>query len=216
MDLPSAVMSFAVLASGAAAIVASYQPSRRLRFVVLKPFTTFFVLIIVLFPLLGSRTLYPGLIAAGLVFSIAGDIFLTLPQEYFARGILSFAATHALYLFAFAAAAGIALVHPPTLVFLAVALALVALIWRGVEPSLRIPVLAYTMLITAMVTQAAGASIVMRTTRTTLAAAGALLFFVSDAVLAIDRFRLPLAPARAVVLSTYWLGQLLIALSTGF
>ena len=46
-----------------------------------------------------------------------------------------------------------------------------------------------------------------------IAAAGAVLFLASDSMLAIDRFRLPFKAAQALVLSTYWLGQWLIALS---
>ncbi len=43
---------------------------------------------------------------------------------------------------------------------------------------------------------------------------GALLFVLSDSVLAWDRFVHPVAAARVIVMTTYYAGQLLIALST--
>jgi uncharacterized membrane protein YhhN len=177
--------------------------------------TTLLMLILVLSSLPGSKTRYPFLIAAGLLFSLAGDIFLMLPPRHFVQGILSFSVAHVLYLLAFATLSGITIVQPLTPLLAITAVALGALIWPGVKTSLRMPVLLYMVLITAMAAQGTGTAIALRTTAITVAAAGVLLFFVSDAVLAIDRFRLPFSSARAVVLSSYWLGQLLIAVSTG-
>ena len=48
---------------------------------------------------------------------------------------------------------------------------------------------------------------------TAAAAAGAVLFVVSDGVLAINRFRLKFRVAQAVIMSTYVAAQTLIALS---
>jgi uncharacterized membrane protein YhhN len=45
------------------------------------------------------------------------------------------------------------------------------------------------------------------------AAAGALLFMLSDGMLAVDRFRRPFRWSRLAVLSTYFAAQWLIALS---
>ena len=214
LDLFSIALSLAILASAVGAILARYYSKGPLTFNVLKPLTTSLILIMALSSLAGSRTQYQILIAVGLLFSLAGDIFLMLPPQHFVRGVLSFSATHVLYFLAFAAVSGIALIHPLTPVLVLIAVALAALIWRGVKPSFRIPVLLYTALITGTATQAAGAAFALRTTSITTAAAGALLFFISDAMLATDRFRLSFSSARAVVLSFYWLGQFLIAVST--
>jgi uncharacterized membrane protein YhhN len=213
--LPSIAFVLAVLGSAVGAIVASYHSKGSLAFYTLKPMTTLLMLILVLSSLPGSKTRYPFLIAAGLLFSLAGDIFLMLPPRHFVQGILSFSVAHVLYLLAFATLSGITIVQPLTPLLAITAVALGALIWPGVKTSLRMPVLLYMVLITAMAAQGTGTAIALRTTAITVAAAGVLLFFVSDAVLAIDRFRLPFSSARAVVLSSYWLGQLLIAVSTG-
>ena len=42
---------------------------------------------------------------------------------------------------------------------------------------------------------------------------GAILFTLSDAALALNRFRAPFASAQATILSSYYLAQWLIALS---
>jgi len=44
---------------------------------------------------------------------------------------------------------------------------------------------------------------------------GAFLFLASDAVLAVNRFRRPFRLAQAVILSSYFAGQLMISLSVG-
>ena len=207
-------LSFAILGSGTGAILVSYLSKRRLAFFILKPLTTLLIFTLVLASVPGSDRVYPVLIAAGLGFSLAGDIFLMLPTQHFLYGIMSFSVTHILYLVAFIVRDSVFLVHPLTLLFGVIAAALTLLIWRGIKPSLRIPVLLYVTLITGMAAQATGAAIALKTAGVTIAALGAMFFFLSDAILAVDRFRSPFEAARAAVLSSYWIGQWLIAMST--
>jgi uncharacterized membrane protein YhhN len=213
LNLPAMGLSLAALGSAVGAIFTAYLSRRRLAFYILKPLTTFLIFAMIAVSPPWSVNKYQGLIAVGLLFSLAGDVFLMLPPRYFEGGILCFSATHILYFLAFVSVSGIAFVQPATPLVVIIAIALAALIWRGVNPSLHIPVLAYTVLIAIMAIQAVGAAITLGTTGSIIAAAGALLFFVSDAMLAIDRFRSPFAAARALVLSSYWLGQWLIAIS---
>jgi uncharacterized membrane protein YhhN len=213
LDLPIVGLSLAIFGSASGAILASYHSRGRFAFYILKPLTTLLILILAVSSIPASLGDYSALVALGLLFSLAGDIFLMLPPEHFSRGILSFSVTHALYFLAFASVAGVEVIHPLTPLFAVLAVVLATVIWRGVRHSLRIPVLLYTILITAMSTQAAGAAIAQATTRVAIGAAAALLFFLSDAMLAIDRFRSPFIAARAVVLSSYWIGQWLFAIS---
>ena len=80
----------------------------------------------------------------------------------------------------------------------------VALVWPGLKPALRGPVVVYVIVIAAMAGQATGRWYASGSAVTLAAAVGAGLFVVSDAVLAIDRFRWPFRAARAVTLATYW------------
>jgi uncharacterized membrane protein YhhN len=60
---------------------------------------------------------------------------------------------------------------------------------------------------------AAGRFVNVGGTRTLLAFLGAVLFLVSDSVLAYNRFARKMPGARTVILGTYFPAQLLIALS---
>ncbi len=67
----------------------------------------------------------------------------------------------------------------------------------------------------AMAGLAVGRAASLSSFGTRAAAAGALVYMVSDSILAISRFRRPFHFARACVLGTYFVGQLLIATSIG-
>jgi len=183
-------------------------------FYISKPLTTTLILVPVLILIPDSTSAYIPLIAGGLLFALIGDILLMLPESRFVLGIGSFAATHALYLAAFISAAGLALVNPSTIPLLLFTVIMTRFLWPGLRKSLQIPVLAYVVLITIMTIQAIGAAVQSEGIGLAIAAAGAILFLASDSMLAINRFRVPFRSAQALVLSTYWLGQWLIALST--
>jgi len=185
-------------------------------FYISKPLTTTLILLPVLGLIPDSTSTYVPLIAGGLVFALIGDILLMLPENRFVLGIGSFATTHALYLAAFISAVGLALINPSTVPLILFSVIMTRFLWSGLRKSLQIPVAAYIVLITIMTAQAIGAALEQEGAGLAIAAAGAVLFLASDSMLAIDRFRLPFKAAQALVLSTYWLGQWLIALSARF
>ncbi len=201
-------------ASGTIAILGKYLGWHPSIFYISKPLTTALILLPVLFLMPSSESAYVPLIAGGLLFALIGDILLMLPEDRFVLGIGSFAATHAFYLVAFISAAGIALLNPSTIPLLLFSAIMTRFLWPGLRSSLQLPVLAYIVLITTMTGQAIGAAVLQEGAGLAIAAAGAVLFLASDSMLAINRFRAPFKAAQALVLSTYWLGQLLIALST--
>ena len=200
-------------ASAAVAIIASYRAERPLLFYVTKPLTTALITLPVLALLLDSGGVYVALIGAGLVLALVGDVALMLPEDHFVLGIVSFALTHVLYLAAFVLLAGPAVVNPISLFFVLYAILMARYVWPGVKPSLRVPVLLYVVLITAMASQAVGGALAVQATALTMASVGALLFLASDSLLAINRFRRTFTAAQALILSTYWGGQWLISLS---
>lgn len=177
-----------------------------------KPLATLLILALAL-SLSPARPDYQWAIAAGLVLSTAGDVFLMLPRDRFVAGLASFLLAHLCYLRAFSIevpfGAGLLLWLP----FFAAGGMVVALVWPGLKPALRGPVVVYVIVIAAMAGQATGRWYASGSAVALAAAVGAGLFVVSDAVLAIDRFRWPFRAARAVTLSTYWAAQLLIAIS---
>lgn len=158
--------------------------------------------------------------AAGLILSLAGDVFLMLPREQFIAGLFSFLLAHLAYL------AGFNSTPPPINLASLALLALVALtglqIYRRVaagleasgNPSLKLPVMAYSGVISLM-TFSALLTLVRpewEALPALLASAGALLFFVSDSFLAWNKFVAPLPYGRLRVIVSYHVGQVLIVL----
>lgn len=153
---------------------------------------------------------------AGLVLSLAGDVFLMLPERVstpvspFLLGLGSFLLGHLAYI------VGLASDHrswPLTVVGVVVvagALAVVApRILAGVgerEPGLRGPVMAYVAVISVMVVAAFGRTV-------PAGVAGAVLFYASDATLAWNRFFGPRRSWQVAVMVTYHLGQAGLVLS---
>lgn len=201
----------AVSACAALAIAGHYLPGGRWLIYVFKPLTT--VLILALAARGRAPSGYRLPIVLGLGLALAGDVFLMLHSDYFLAGLASFALTHVCYLAAFASDVRLAPRGLPFALFGAVAAVVLAVLWPGLGAPLQVPVVVYTALLAAMAAQAAGRAKVLGTPAARLAAAGALVFLVSDSLLAIDRFRFPFEASRAAVLATYWVAQSLIALS---
>ena len=145
---------------------------------------------------------------AGLVLSLGGDVFLLLRNEKvgFPLGLVSFLLGHIAYVIGMAQAyeSGALLAVGVVLVLVAMAVVgrqVVGAVHRGEHPELTGPVIAYMVVISAMVVAAFG-------TASPWAIVGALLFYVSDATLATNRFVRPLPQGHLAVMTTYHLGQL--------
>lgn len=155
---------------------------------------------------------YFWLILAGLLFSAAGDIFLMLPRDRFVPGLLSFLIAHLLYIAAFAAPAGFFASPWLALPYLAGA-GLLLLILLPRTGKLAMPVCVYATALAVMGWQAASRWQALQDPASLYAMLGAILFLVSDSVLAFNRFAKPFRAAEAILLTTYFAAQTLIALS---
>ncbi len=191
--------------------------SRRLVYV-FKPLTTLLIFALAVMSFGEASGRYGWGIALGLVFSLAGDVFLMLPKDRFREGLASFLVAHLCYIAAFTSGTGFLSAPLPFVIWGALGLLLLGYLWPGVPTRLRLPVLLYVLVLLSMAAQAGARAMRLSDPASLLAAAGAALFVASDALLAIDRFRTPFRSSRAAVLSTYFLAQWLIALSvrTGF
>jgi len=195
------------------AIRAHYLDERgRWQVYAFKPLATLLILALAV-SLSPARPEYQWAVAAGLLFSTAGDVFLMLPRDRFVAGLASFLVAHLCYVWAFGI--GVSFADKPLLwlPYFAAGGIVVALVWPGLKPALRAPVTLYVVVIAVMAGQAAERWQVLGSAVALAAAIGAGLFVASDAVLAIDRFRWHFRAARAVTLATYCTAQLLIALS---
>ncbi len=147
----------------------------------------------------------PGLLVAGLLCSAAGDVLLE-HDGLFIAGMGAFAAAHACYVVLFVrrgAAGGVRRRWPVVAAYALVWVALLAVMWSGLG-DLRIPVAAYSLLLTATAVLAAGLGVGV--------GVGGALFFVSDALIAMGLADLPRpAGVGLLVMVTYLGAQWLIA-----
>ncbi|MCU0896115.1 MAG: lysoplasmalogenase [Burkholderiales bacterium] len=211
-------MTPAVLALSAAALVSAalHIPAEyggpRWRVYVFKPLTTTLILAIACLPAAGVEPRYQWAIVVGLLFSLAGDVFLMLPHDRFIAGLVAFLLAHVAYIVAFTTGAPLG-TSPWLLVPVAlVAAAILRVLWPGLG-RLKLPVTVYVIVIVVMTWTAAARAVALPSTAAMLAAAGAVLFLASDAILALNRFGKPFRAGRALNLATYFAGQWLIALS---
>lgn len=148
--------------------------------------------------------------AAAVAMSLAGDVFLMLPRDLFVFGLGSFLLGHVAYVVGMAREG----VEPGGVAagLLVTALALATLgqrilrAVRATSPELAAPVVAYMLVISAMVAAAFGLL-------EPLAMVGAVLFYASDATIAWTRFIGPLRHERLLIMVSYHLGQVLLVLS---
>jgi len=209
------LLSLLALACGVLCIRGERRGERRAVYA-LKPAT---MLCMIAIAALGSRSPtdpYAMAILAGLALSLAGDVWLMLPSDRFVAGLASFLLAHLCYVAAFAGPAGLRGGPLGLLPFVGGGCLMLACVLPGVRGgALRVAVVAYVAAIAAMGWQATERAHDVADSGAQLAAAGAVLFLCSDSALAWNRFRRPFGEAQAVVLSTYFGGQWLIALSTG-
>ncbi len=217
-----------LLAAVAAIIGASLDGDGRWLHWIAKPLTTLLIAAMVLrsaglWPATDTPSAnrpYARTILLGMAFSCMGDIFLMLPFDAFVPGLIAFLLAHLCYIIAFRAGfrAGRALWAAGALLAVFAGINLAGL-WPLLPSDLRIPVVVYVAVLALMATLAlARAWSHASTTAPALpgarwAAIGAILFVISDSVLAWDRFGGGLPAATLCVLSTYYAAQYCIARS---
>src|SRR5829696_1024527 len=95
-----AVLSILAFFSAVLAVLSAYQ-KRRLTHYLFKPLTVVLIILIALQAKHSTTPFYRQAIIAGLIFSLAGDIFLMLPRDRFIPGLVSFLFVHVFYVAAF-------------------------------------------------------------------------------------------------------------------
>lgn len=206
-----ALLTVLALCSGAFHVRAEYRGPRN-QVYLFKPLTTILILLIAVQASTPELALYKYAIIAGLVCSLAGDIFLMLPSDQFIPGLASFLVGHLFYIAAFTSGTGFGF----SLWLLAPFVIFGVVIFRVLSPHLgkmKLPVVAYMAVILVMAWQAWERLGQTGQIAALSASVGAVLFVVSDSALALDRFRGRFKSARALTLSTYYAAQWLLAFS---
>ncbi|WP_182914401.1 lysoplasmalogenase [Paenibacillus sp. 1011MAR3C5] len=176
----------------------------------LLPMTLIITLAVTSHPGRTSRV-YKGLVVTGLIFSIGGDAFLLMSgDKWFTLGLASFLAGHLFY-----TAAMLTRLRGSLLGWLAGIPIVVYCIWMAnkfhtiliaddSKSGLWLPVLCYIIVIGLMFWTA-----ILSGNR--YAVIGALLFVISDSVLAWNKFVEAVPSAGLLIMSTYFAAQLFLA-----
>lgn len=208
-----------LLAAVAAIIGASLDGDGRWLHWIAKPLATLLIAAIV-WRADAAPPGYRRAILLGMAFSCIGDIALMLPFDAFVPGLIAFLLAHLCYIVAFRAGfrAGRGLLFAAALLAVFAGINLAGL-WPLLPNDLRIPVVVYVVVLALMATLALArawaknAATPSAPTSARWAAIGAVLFVISDSVLAWDRFGGGLPAATLCVLSTYYAAQYCIARS---
>lgn len=161
---------------------------------------------------------YYHFLLIGMLFCLAGDVFLALSRPgMFLRGLVAFLAGHLFYVTAFAYTAGTNLW---TIVGLGISLLASGAVFLWLRPylgAMKIAVICYIVVISAMVVSAwsmLGADGLKLAGRL-LALGGALSFYISDVFVARQRFVKSEFFNRLIGLPLYYGGQFMLAFSVG-
>ena len=158
----------------------------------------------------------PGkkMIGAGLVFSWFGDVFLLFEGSdplYFICGLASFLLTHICYIVYFLSRRGktvSGLSKNPIIILLVIAYGAGLFIFLFPHlASLKIPVLIYAVVICTMLLCSVNIYPKVNAPSNKLYLAGALLFVLSDSLLAINKFYHPVWFGHTLIMLTYCLAQ---------
>lgn len=173
-----------------------------------KPLATLCILWTVLRTEPAVSPRYRRWMAAGMVASLAGDVFLMLPQDAFVAGLVSFLLAHLCFIVALLGDSRFA--ERPLGMLACVAYGALNLwaLWPSLPDALHVPVVVYVLVLAAM-----GGQAVVRARRHAMdelaasaqwSMAGALIFMLSDTLLAWDRFRFVIPMSGMWVLATYY------------
>jgi len=205
------LLSVLVFGSALLHIRAEYK-GPRVHVYLFKPLTMVFIILLVLQGARPDASLYKYAILAGLGFSLVGDIFLMLPLKRVIAGLVSFLVAHLCYIVAFSVGIRLSVSGWLLALFLLYVIIMFAILFPRLG-KMRLPVLVYELVIVMMAWRAVERWVQTGDAGALLALAGAILFVISDSAWAINQFVRRYKSAQALILSSYFCAQWLIALS---
>jgi uncharacterized membrane protein YhhN len=175
---------------------------------VAKPLATLLILWTAWYAQPAVSVVYRRWISIGMLFSLVGDILLMLPVDAFVAGLVAFLLGHLCFIRALVDDTRFAARLLALLGCLAYGLLNLWALWPTLPGALHLPVVVYVVVLTSMGGQAVARAWVHGgdglAGPAQWAAAGALLFMLSDTLLAWNRFRLALPLSSLWVLATYY------------
>ncbi len=198
-------------------IGAEFKGNQTQRFI-LKPLSTTLLVVIILIAMVFDPGNLPfkTAILVGMLFCFGGDIALMFDsKKAFMAGLVLFLIGHVIYTAALVSFNGFFFSGiPATAAVILIGLPIYGYLHSGLG-DMKVPVIAYMIVISFMLNSAilTFKSEYFNSTQAWLLAVGAALFYLSDIMLAINKFKRPFKLNR-IGLLFYYAGQLGIALST--
>ncbi len=206
-----AALSIAALAAGLGAIIADQTGRWKLHYA-LKPGALAAIILIAVLRTPAFPPRYQIFIIAGLAASAGGDVFMMLRKKKFTEGLTCFLVAHGLYIAAFLATMR-PRIDPWTILPLFIyALVMMQILFPHLG-KLKAPVGLYIIIITIMAGLGIDRFILLGGTPALYAGVAAILFVISDSVLAVDLFVRKIKGAQWLILTTYFAAQWLFAMS---
>ena len=179
---------------------------------ILKPLTTVLIIVLAFTQQPEVFTTYKYLVIGALILSLAGDVFLMLPTDKFVHGLASFLGAHILYIIAFGQGFG-----PYTEISYLIPSAVYSIVFLWIllpkTGKMKVPVLVYALVLMVFLWQATGRFYYLADESSLYIFLGAILFVVSDTILAYSRFVKNFKVSRSLIHLTYWGAQIFLALS---
>ncbi len=198
-------------------VKAEFDENRK-RIYIFKPISSALLIVIAALSILIPQQhdpVYSIAILIGLLFSFGGDIALMFrSRQSFMTGLVLFLLGHVVYFVTFTFLNSFFVQNYTTvLILIVLAIVIFAYLYPGLG-NMRYPVLMYILVISAMMLSAVNTfeSEYFSLNKAVFITIGAALFYISDIILAINKFRKPFRYNR-ISLAFYYGGQLLIALS---
>ncbi len=204
------ILLILIVASGLVHIVSDYKERWNLTYI-FKPLTMALIIGLLIFKS-DLEVAYNKWILIGLVFSLVGDVFLMLRPQKFISGLLSFLVAHLCYVYAFYQSVKGNDIHWLALSLLPLGLIYLAILWKYLG-KYRLPVIAYFVAIGSMLFFASALLIVEMSLMSKYALVGAILFAISDGILARRKFVKPMKYGQFYIMTSYFTAQTLLALS---
>jgi len=152
-----------------------------------------------------------ALLALGLFFSLVGDVLLDLDRSrFFIYGLACFLLAHVSYTALFLRDFRFRSKSLPIITAVVAYGAVLTFLLRNMDSGHIVPVMAYLGVISIMTTSAAVYSTGRSWKGANLVVIGAALFMLSDSIIAVNQFLLPIPYSLMFSLPLYWTAQLLI------
>jgi uncharacterized membrane protein YhhN len=173
-----------------------------------KPLIMISIIIFYFYQTQNQRNFQDKLMLIAFFFSMLGDTFLMFKGEkYFMFGLCSFLITHLFYIFVFSRnRLKVNLIARISLLIFSGIMLFV--LQNHITNSLLIPIIIYMITITIMAMSASERNTNTESYRLVLI--GAILFVLSDSLIAVDKFVMPIPFSTIFIMGTYVLAQYLI------